>query len=82
MDDAREHENNETEDPPAPPYEPSPAHSPEYHNPIIQPAIEPVIPTIDEDHEDACKNEEAEALRAADNNNNSERYWCTINGLD
>jgi hypothetical protein len=70
------------EDPPAPPYEPSPGHSPDYYTPAIQPATEPVIPTMDEDHEDAHDNEEAEVPRAADDNNNSERYWCTIDGLD
>jgi hypothetical protein len=82
MDDIREYGNNEMENPPAPPYEPSLAHSPEYHTPTIQLATEPVIPAMDEDCEDAHNNEEAEVPRAADNNDNSERYWCTINSLD
>jgi hypothetical protein len=49
--DTREHEDNETENPPAPPYEPSPAHSPDYYTPTIQPATEPVTPAMDEDCE-------------------------------
>jgi hypothetical protein len=81
MDDTREHENNETENPPAPPYEPSLAHSPEYHTPAVQLATEPIILTMDEDYEDACSNEEAEVPRATEDNN-SERYWCTVNSLD
>jgi hypothetical protein len=37
---------------------------------------------MDEDHEDACENEEAEVPRVADDDNSSERYWCAIDGLD
>jgi hypothetical protein len=37
---------------------------------------------MDEDHEDACNNEEAEVPRVANDNNNSKRYWRTIDGLD
>src|SRR5438445_9465453 len=80
--DTREHGNSKMENPPAPPYEPSPAHSPDYYTPAVQPATEPVIPAMDEDFEDARDNEETEASRATDNNNSSERYWRTINGLD
>jgi hypothetical protein len=69
------------ENPPAPPYEPSPAHSPNYYTPAIQLATEPVIPVMDEDHEDAHDNEEAEAPRTNDDNN-SKRYWHTIDSLD
>jgi hypothetical protein len=36
---------------------------------------------MDEDHEDACSNEEAEVPRITEDNN-SERYWRTVNGLD
>ena len=82
MDDAREHGNNEMENPPAPPYEPSPGHSPDYYTPTVQPATEPVIPTMDEDCKDACNNKEAEVPRADNDDNNSERYWRTIDGLD
>jgi hypothetical protein len=35
---------------------------------------------MDEDHENACENEEVP--RAADDDDNSERYWCAINQLD
>jgi hypothetical protein len=82
MNDTREHGDNEMENPPAPPYETSPAHSSDYYTPAVQPATEPVIPAVDEDCDNACENEEAEVLRTADNSNSSERYWCTINGLD
>jgi hypothetical protein len=82
MNDTREHGNNEMENPPAAPYEPSPAHSPDYYVPAIQSATEPVIPTMDEDHKDARNNEETEASRAADNDNSSKRYWHAIDGLD
>jgi hypothetical protein len=80
--DAREHGNNEMENLPAPPYEPSSAHSPDYHTPAVPPATEPIIPTMDEDHENAHKNEETETLRAADDDSSSERYWHTIDNLD
>jgi hypothetical protein len=70
------------ENPPAPPYEPSLAHSPDYYIPTIQSATEPVIPAMDEDHENAHDNEEAEAPRAANDDSSSERYWHAINGLD
>jgi hypothetical protein len=74
MDDTREHEDNEMENPPAPPYEPSLAHSPNYYTPAVQPATESVIPAMDEDRKDAHNNEEAEVPRAADNDNGSKRY--------
>jgi hypothetical protein len=78
--DAREHGNSQTENPPAPPYEPSPAHSPDYYTPAIQPATESIITGMDEDHENAHENEEVP--RAADDDNNSERYWRAIDQLD
>jgi hypothetical protein len=81
MDNAREHGNNEMEDPLAPPYEPFPAHSPEYHTPAIQLATEPIIPAMDEDRKDACNDEEVEVPRATEDDN-SERYWHAVNGLD
>jgi hypothetical protein len=81
MDDTRERGDSETENPSAPPYEPSPARSPDYYTPAIQPATaEPVIPRMDEDCEDARENEEVP--RAADDNDNSERYWRMIDQLD
>jgi hypothetical protein len=80
MNDTRERGDSETENPPAPPYEPSPAHSPNYYTPVTQPATEPIIPRMDEDREDARKNEEVS--RTADDDNNSERYWRTIDQLD
>jgi hypothetical protein len=66
------------ENPPAPPYEPSPAHSPDYYTPAIQPATESVIPRMEEDHEDAGENEEAPRT----NDDSSERYWHAIDNLD
>jgi hypothetical protein len=80
MNDTRERGNNEMENPPAPSYETSPAHSPDYYTPAIQPATEPIIPRMDEDRKDAHENEEVP--RTADNNSSSERYWCAIDGLD
>jgi hypothetical protein len=82
MNDTREHGDNEMENPPAPPYKTSPAHSPDYYTPTVQLAIELVIPAMDEDHDNACQNEEAEVLRAADDDNSSERYWRAIDSLD
>jgi hypothetical protein len=79
MNDIRECGNSETENPPAPPYEPSPAHSPDYYTPAIQSTTEPVIPRMDEDHEDARNNEENP--RTADDDN-SKRYWRAIDNLD
>jgi hypothetical protein len=79
MDDTRERVSSEMENPPAPPYEPSPAHSPDYYTPAVQPATESVIPGMDEDREDAYKNEEVP--RAADDDN-SERYWRVIDNLN
>jgi hypothetical protein len=60
-------------------YEPSSAHSPDYYTPTVQPGTELVTPTIDENHENACDNEEAEVPRIADNDS---RYWHAIDGLD
>jgi hypothetical protein len=80
MNDTREHGDNEMENPLAPPYEPSPAHSPDYYTSTIQPATEPIIPRMDEDRKDACENEEV--LRATDDDNSSERYWRMIDNLD
>jgi hypothetical protein len=80
MNDVRERGDNEMENPPAPPYEPSPAHSPDYYTPTVQPAIEPIISRMDEDRKDACENEEVS--RAANDDSSSKRYWCTIDGLD
>jgi hypothetical protein len=82
MDDAREHGDNKMENPPAPPYKPTPAHSSDYYTPTIQPATEPIISGMDEDCEDAYDNEEAEVPRAADDDNGSKRYWRAINSLD
>jgi hypothetical protein len=82
MNDTREHEGSEMENPLAPPYEPSPAHSPDYYTPAIQPATEPIAPAMDKDCENACENEETGALRATDDDNSSERYWCVIDSLD
>jgi hypothetical protein len=78
-DDTRERGSSKTEDPPAPPYEPSPAHSPDYYTPAIQPATESIIPRMDEDRKDARENKEVP--RATDDDN-SERYWRTIDNLD
>jgi hypothetical protein len=80
MNDTREHGNIEMENPPAPPYEPSPGHSPDYYTPTVQSTTEPVISRMDEDREDAHKNEEVP--RAADDDNSSKRYWRTIDNLD
>jgi hypothetical protein len=80
MNDTGECGGSETENPPAPPYEPSPAHSPDYYTPVGQTATESIIPRMDEDHEDACENEEVP--RAADDDNSSERYWHAINQID
>jgi hypothetical protein len=78
--DTREHGNSETENPPAPPYEPSPAHSPDYYTPTVQPATESVIPRMDEDRENAHENEEVP--RTTDDDSSSKRYWHTIDQLD
>jgi hypothetical protein len=82
MNDTRERGGSKMKNPPAPPYEPSPAHSPDYYTPNVQPATEPVIPAMDEDHEDAHDNEEPEVPRTADDDNTSERYWCAIDNLN
>jgi hypothetical protein len=71
----------ETEDPLAPPYKPSPAHSSEYSPPIIQSATEPVIPARDSSCEDTHGTEEGETPEVTEDDN-SERYWCTVNILD
>jgi hypothetical protein len=78
--DTRERGNSETENPPAPPYRPSLAHSPDYYTPAIQAATEPIIPRMDEDREDARETEEIP--RTADDDSNSERYWRAIDQID
>ena len=73
----------ETEDAPAPPYEPSPTHS--YHDPDIQitepqPAGNSRPGSPDGNHENTGENEEPPLGQEEDNS--SERYWRAIDGLD
>jgi hypothetical protein len=85
----------EIEDPPAPPYTPSPdnenpptppyifhsAHFLEYHLPDIQPTTEPVIPSGDSSHEDTHGTEEGETPQTIEDDS-SERYWHVVDTLD
>ena len=73
----------EMEDPPAPPYEPSPTHS--YHDPDIQitepqPAGNSRPGSPDGNRKNTGENEEPPLGQEEDNS--SERYWRAINGLD
>ena len=72
----------EEEDPPAPPYQPTPAHSPEHHTTANQQAG----PTDDsrttvplDNHQDNDQAEEPEVKREVDD---EEQYWRAVDQLD
>ena len=71
--DSSERGEDETENPPAPPYEPSPSHSPENHTPAAQEA------------DNTGNSEETPAMERnpqEEDDNNSKQYWRAIDNLD